>query len=113
MEKLTIKEIMKKTGVPKGAKFLGFAVHLEESDEFLLSSSTSDMMDTHTWTKMIELAEIHPEQELAAKKAIQYGKDSCVVMVFEMDKQYLALIYLHQEDLREIYPQHQEKHHAD
>lgn len=79
-------EVKKELGVCS-AKHLGYVVHLEETDEFLASYSSSGVVNHYAWAITPELALVFTSVRKAINVAIE--KDGAIVCyLFELDKQY-------------------------
>lgn len=72
-------------------KFLGYAVHLKASDEFLAAWEHGGLdAFSWIWSRYPGDAQIHSSIEEAKKPARQYGKNAIVVELFDGGDKYLV-----------------------
>ena len=58
-KKTPIKDVLTELGLPQDAEFLGYVVHLQHSDEFLMQVSDSAHMNSILWSKIPDLVIIY------------------------------------------------------
>ncbi len=89
-----VSDLMKELNLPKNSKFIGFVVHLPNSDEFLMNfsedrSSSELIQGGYIWAKIPDFAYAFNSQREAEKFTKDYGKDSLVACLFDVGDQYL------------------------
>lgn len=87
-----IEQVRAEFGLPESAEWLGYVVHLPESDEFLAHSKNTAMAALWGWAKTPLLAHRFDDFQAARKAAKDYGKGGVVVaLLFDVgDKLYVA-----------------------
>lgn len=81
-------EVREELGVPAGAPFLGYVVHIPASDEFLFAKKEMVATTARSWTKNPGLAQRF-EQFADAYQAARKGRE-IVVGLFETDTQFMV-----------------------
>ncbi len=85
---IKISDFIKKTGLPKNAKFVGYVVHLSDSDEFLSLYDESPDASGFVWAKIPDLAHVFDSFYKAENFVKIYGKDSVVALLFDLGDTY-------------------------
>ncbi len=87
---VTVKELKKRFNIPENAKFLGYSLHLPDSDEFLVLFEDNEYVTRFGW-------HISPEKALTFKnqKKVMYIKKNhkpqgIVVQLWDLGKQILV-----------------------
>lgn len=89
LRQLNLNDVKKKYGLSEDAKYLGYAVHLEESDEFLLELVDTPSQTTRKWAKTPELAKRYERFNLALDDASKCS-GAIVVGMFDTGAQILV-----------------------
>lgn len=88
LEKRSLDDIRQEFGIPAGSPFLGYVVHIPESDEFLLDlNETADSIN-RLWCKSPGRAKRF-DDPMAAYDAARPGRD-LVVGLFETPDQFFV-----------------------
>lgn len=82
----SLDELKRDLGVPADAEFLGYGVHLEESDEFLSEFGDQGSVTRKMWVKTPELAKLYMEFS-GAYDMSRKCPGSVVVGIFDSEKQ--------------------------
>lgn len=83
LEKVNTKQLIKVLGFPEETKFLGYSIHLEESDEYLVDYKLSSEAKSLTWTIRPEIA-----KHFQSFKEVERTRDkvkSCAVIMWVFD----------------------------
>lgn len=91
----SIDEIRRQMGLPDGSSFLGYVIHLPESDEFLAHFDDSDHKIVKLWAAIPDLAIRYQDFHHAVKvlKAVsQSGRQTLLALLWEEDSQYFVTI---------------------
>lgn len=92
LQQMNLNDVKKICGLSEDAKFLGYAVHLEESDEFLLELVDTPSQTSRMWTKKPELAKTYGRFDLALDDTIKCS-GAIVVGIFDTGAQiFVALL---------------------
>ncbi len=86
LQELTIEELRADLGLAPTAQYLGYAVHLEKTDEFLAEYSDTAAMMRKVWAKTPELA----QPFISFSKAVETSREcrgSIVVVMFDLGSQ--------------------------
>jgi len=88
--KRPINEVIKELGLPADTRFLGYVIHLEASDEFLIRRERSVLGKGYLWGKGTPESAMrfqNPNQAISMVK--KHGKDAVVGGLFETENQYV------------------------
>lgn len=91
-KRANIDEIRRENRLPDDADFKGYAVHLEESDEFLAAESENDAMYLRSWAKLPSMAKLYQSQNKAEKAAKRAGNNAVAVLIFEDEARYFVTL---------------------
>lgn len=89
LQELTIEELRADLKLTPTAEYLGYAIHLEKTDEFLADYSDTAAMVRKVWAKTPELA--LPLQSFA--KAVEISREcrgSVIVVLFDIGTQIVV-----------------------
>lgn len=90
LQQLNLNDVKKKYGLSEDAHYLGYAVQLVESDEFLLELEDTPSQTTKKWAKTPELAKRYERFDLALDDASKC-RGAIVVGMFDTgDQIYVA-----------------------
>lgn len=89
LRKGTVAELREELGLPEGAEYLGYAVHLEKSDEFLAEFSDTAVAVRKVWAKTPELA-LWFSSFSDAIDATRQCSGSVVVVMFDVGSQIVV-----------------------
>lgn len=84
--KLTpIEEVIKECGLPDNTEFLGYVIHLPQSDEFLLKMKKihNDGSNIKAWSKTPEICKRYQSYQKALKDCKKVGKGSKVCVLLD------------------------------
>ncbi len=84
-----IKKFIEEAGLPSNTKFLGFVVHLPETDEFLKNVVYGKGFENREWASIPDLAKIYKIEKKAAKEVSNYGKNATVACLLDTGNQYV------------------------
>ena len=92
LKKTTLEEIKQKFGFPDITKFLGYSVHLEESDEFLakFDELPKEGITKKIWTKTPQMAQLYEKFTKAYEISIQC-QDAIVVGMLDTEDQIIVV----------------------
>lgn len=94
MAYINIKEIIKAFKLPKKSKFMGFVVHLPDSDEFLAFSEEKDGdMELRAFSKTPDHAHIFKDYEKALSESKSCSQWAIVCILIDMKKQWIVVSY--------------------
>jgi hypothetical protein len=79
MKVVNTKELIKDLGFPEKTEFLGYSIHLEESDEYLLDYQLSSEVNHLTWTTRPEMAK-HFQSFKKVEKTRDKIKPTAIIM---------------------------------
>lgn len=92
LHKISLDDLKKEYGLSDDAKYLGYAVHLKASDEFLLELVDTTHQVAKTWAKTPELAKRYDRFDLAFADA-RKCRGAIVVGMFDTgDKIFVATV---------------------
>jgi len=86
--KINIPELLKKYNLPLDAHFVGFVVHLTQSDEFLSFYEDTPHAQSLMWSLLPDLAYAFPTENHAKKFVTSYGHGSVVALLFDLGHTY-------------------------
>jgi len=90
LREIVVTDIKKELGISDDADFLGYAIHLEESDEFLMGSDSENLDFTRrAWAKTPELAATFGSF-IEAYDVSKKCRGSIIVGIFDMDKEIIV-----------------------
>ena len=98
------KRLIKEFGLPKGTKFAGYVVHLEESDEFLAKYHVGDDMDGWWWSEFPDAAIKFKKLKEAVKVIKRHNKGAIVARLMDVGERYILLLPEHLADINNIVP---------
>ena len=92
LKKTTLEEIKQKFGLPDITKFLGYSVHLEESDEFLakFDDLPEEGLTKKIWTKTPQMAHIYKKFTKAFEISMQC-QGAIVVGMLDTEEQIIVV----------------------
>lgn len=91
IEQTPIEDVIKELGLPENSEYMGYVIHLPETDEFLAKvkwdkhGSGSFMI-----SKTPEIAKQYWNYKKALKDSERYGKNSKVCILFDAGDRYYA-----------------------
>lgn len=91
MSQYNIEDLKKELNLPKEAQFLGYVVHLPDTDEFLHNLIENDMGVMKTIAKLPDMAMIFDDIELAIKATNEFNYKARVCLLFDVGSQYLVI----------------------
>lgn len=83
MKKIPLKDVLKELRLPENTEFLGYGIHLEESDEFLFSIQESEDVQNVGWAKTPELAKAFQSLHKAEKIRNKFKPEANIVWMFD------------------------------
>lgn len=89
LRELSIDDLRSELGLEQSAKYLGYAVHLEKSDEFLSEIVNAQGMQRKTWAKTPEMALLFTSLASAVETS-RKCRGSIVVVVFDLGTQIMV-----------------------
>lgn len=95
MEQVPIAEIKKKLGLPASAEYLGYVVHLPDSDEFLMLAKKGQGISQRAFAKTPQLARLYADYHQALRDANGCKQKAEVGVLFDIGDQ---LFYAHSGD---------------
>ncbi|MFA5170268.1 MAG: hypothetical protein WC426_01785 [Sulfuriferula sp.] len=81
-----LNDIKREAGIPLNTEFLGYSVHLESSDEFIMQFEDNEEATKKTWVKTPEIAKTYTSF-IDAYDVSQKCPGSIVVGIFDGEKQ--------------------------
>jgi len=91
MKKDTINELIKGMNLPDTTKFLGYSIHLQEEDEFLMEYEIKPGLLTNMWwTKQPETAKYFKSIKKVEKIKDKIKPEANVVCVFDTGPQIIV-----------------------
>lgn len=90
MQKIKISELVKDMGLPEGTIFLGYSIHLQESDEFLLSYEDNIEMTNMWWTHNPEQVKHFQSFKKVEKIKNKIKPEASVAWLFDTGPQIIA-----------------------
>ncbi len=85
--KRSLEDLKSELNIPADAVFQGYAVHLEEADEFLSAFEEGDGMTKKMWNKTPEFAKTFSDFSVAYDVSKKCA-NSVIVGVFETERQF-------------------------
>lgn len=93
LEKIDLKEFIKTYELPETTKFIGYSIHLTESDEFLYKYKVGNVVITKAWCQSPEMAKKFYSLKKANRVKLEIAKpDATVVWLFDIGKQIIATV---------------------
>lgn len=90
LEKMPVEEVIQELGLPEEARFVGYVVHLPESDEFLVKIKKQKGSEKRLWIQGVpDKAKVYG-WEKAVKQVVEYGKGAVVGYLFDLENQYMV-----------------------
>lgn len=91
-EQVNISVVIDELGIPPNSKFLGYAVHRPDTDEFLMEYKEKDGAEKWLWATTPQLAELYQDSQLALFHSKAYDKAPTLVgLVFDIgDRLFFA-----------------------
>jgi len=88
IKQFQISDVIAELGIPANSKYLGYAVHRPDSDEFLVEYSEKNGAEKWLWAKTPQLAHIYQDYKKALKHSAAYEKAPTLVgLVFDIGDQ--------------------------
>lgn len=84
-----IRQVIKDLGLPSETKFVGYVVHLPDSDEFLAMIEENEYLENRAWSKIPDLAKRYKSLDKARKEARRYGKGANACILLDAGEQYV------------------------
>ncbi len=84
-----IKEFIEEADLPSNTKFLGFVVHLPETDEFLKRAVYGKGFENREWASIPDLAKIYKVEKKAENEVKNYGENATVACLLDTGNQYV------------------------
>jgi hypothetical protein len=89
-----LKRLYAAMNTPKGTKFIGYVLHLPESDEFMAMAEHVDNYGSvnYAWAQTPSLALVFKKHIKAVRELQEYGKNNVkLCLLFETETQYFKL----------------------
>lgn len=87
-EQVKISDVIAELGLPANSKFLGYAVHRPDSDEFLMEHTEKDGAEKWLWAITPQLANLYQDYHQALSHSTAYDKAPTLVgLVFDIGDQ--------------------------
>lgn len=90
MLKIDEKRLIKEMNLPKETKFLGYAIHLIESDEFLVNYQHNEMLVNMWWTTLPEAAKHFQSLKKAEKIKKKIKPEATIAWLFDTGPNIVA-----------------------
>ena len=91
LEKIDLKHFINEFDLPAETKFIGYAIHLVDSDEFLYKHQIKkDHFITKSWCTSPEKAEKFQSFKKVTKVRDELQTDAIVVWMFDIGKQLIV-----------------------
>ncbi|MEJ1367061.1 MAG: hypothetical protein RPU35_02430 [Candidatus Sedimenticola sp. (ex Thyasira tokunagai)] len=84
--------VKEELGLPDNTKFVGFVVHLPDTDEFLGDITRNRGIEKRMWSKVPDLAKIYKNRKKAEREAMSTGKGAVVGILLDIGDQYVFAI---------------------
>ena len=90
LENINLEEFINKFELPKETKFIGYSVHLPESDEFLYKYKVGNVAITKAWCGSPETAKKFNKLNKANRIKNEISNNAIVVWLFDLGTQIIA-----------------------
>lgn len=90
MKQVNTKQLIKELGFPEKTEFLGYSIHLEESDEYLVDYIHSSEMKTISWTNFPEKAKYFQSFKKIEKTRDKIKPNAIIMWLFDTGTQIYA-----------------------
>jgi len=90
MKKTQLNKIIKDMELPEGTIFLGYSIHLKDSDEFLLNYEDTNYSTNMYWIKTPENAKHFQSLKKAEKTRNNIKPEASIVWLFDTGPQIIA-----------------------
>jgi len=87
MKKTPLKDVLQELGLPEDTDFIGYGIHLAESDEFLLTCDEREGVQNIGWSKTPELCKVFQSIKKAEKIKNKFKPEANIVWMFDIGKQ--------------------------
>jgi len=91
MSQYNIEDLKKQLDIPSHGKFLGYVVHLPNTDEFLGSITDDGLMINKMIVKLPDLAMTFDDIEDAIKATHAFKYKANVCLLFDVGSQYIVI----------------------
>jgi hypothetical protein len=81
LQQLTIEEVIKELGLPESAKFLGYAIHRPDTDEYVALAIENEYESRWAWSKVVKFAALYEDYPDAYAIARLYTKAPVIIGV--------------------------------
>lgn len=90
MKKYKMEDVIKEIGLPENTKWIGFAIHSVENDDFLMLFEENEYAENLTWVKFPDQAKKFKSLKKAEKIRNKFKPDAEVVWLFDIGKQIVV-----------------------
>jgi len=88
LQQISIDEAIADLGLPKSAKFIGYAIHRPDTEEFAVKAIENDEESLWAWHPHPQMAKLFDDYPDAYEIAAQYTKAPVIVgLIFDIGKQ--------------------------
>ena len=92
LKETAISDVIKELGLPKNTKFIGYALHLKDKDEFLVRYVSNEYRDEMWWSKTPENAKKFKQHKKALKIRNELKPEAKIVHVWDIGRQLMITL---------------------